>query len=109
MVPADRFARPRGSLDGLLFCCGLWLVGRAQRSVVARVERVGPAGLRIALLIGVESVVAPVSSWLAAHRAWGDLRALARGAIGIPPMDPNPEHDAEHSYVKKCPGNEYGG
>src|SRR5215471_5593640 len=68
---------------------------------MSRVGGVGPAGVRIALLIRVKPVVAQVGSWLPAHHAWCDLRALARDAIGLVPPHPNHDHDHEGGDVKQ--------
>src|SRR5215472_15173579 len=86
--------------DGAQGTCGL-SVGRAQRLVVGQVDGVGPASVWIALLIRVKPVVAQVGSWLAAHGAWSDLRALVRNAIGLVPPHPNRDHDHECRDVKQ--------
>jgi len=101
---------PAGFFPGCwpyLLC--VWSVGRAPRRVVGYVGGPVPAGVRVVLLIRVEPVVAPVGSWLAAHGAWCDIRALARSAIGLCPPDPNPDHHRECGDVKQRHENDHGG
>src|ERR1700751_4131489 len=80
----------------------------AQRPVVGHVAGPGPAGERVDLLVRVEPVILPTDSRHAAHSAWRDPRALARGAIALGPTDPNPDHDRKHGDVKHRPQNDYG-
>ena len=83
------------------YCCGLWSVGIAQRRVVGYVGGRVPACCRFELRIRVEPVVAAVGRWCPAHGAWRDPRAGARGAIGLIPPDPNPDHDRKCGDVKQ--------
>jgi len=70
-------------------------VGTAERPVMGQVDGIRPAGVRVALFVRVESVVAPVGSWRAAYSARCARRTLARGAIDLVPPDPNYDHDHE--------------
>lgn len=81
----------------------------AERLIVSHVEGPGPAGARVDLLIGIESVITPANSWLAAHGAWRDLRSRALAGVGLGPPYPNPDHDDEYGDVKYCPQNDDGG
>lgn len=76
---------------------------------MGQVGGVGPAGVRVAFLVRVESVVAAVGSWRAAHGARCDQRAVAPGAIDLVLPDPNHDHDHECGEVNQADENDQGG
>ena len=65
--------------------------------------------MRVALLVRVEPVVAAVRSWLAAHSACCDQRAVARGPFDLVPPDPNRDHEHECGDVNQGDKNDQGG
>src|ERR1700722_8842266 len=81
-------------------------VGRAQRPVVSQVVGVRPAGIRIALLVRVQSVVATPASWLAADSTRPDQVPVARGALDLVPPDPDHDHDNERGEVNQGDEND---
>jgi hypothetical protein len=65
--------------------------------------------VRVALLVRVEPVVAPLGGWLAAHSAWFDEGAPARGAVDLVPPLPNHDHDDECGDMNQGDENDQGG
>jgi hypothetical protein len=96
-------------------CSFFWLaaasgdVDCAERLVVSHIDGVGPAGVRIAPLFGVEPVVTPVGSWLAADSARCDQRVRAGGAVDLVPSHPNDDHDGECGDVNQGDENDQDG